>query len=204
MKAAENGCMKIEYMKKQVIISITGLLFDVAEEREWDSVLTEDGRLGRPHYFVGREGEVWLCKPIAEPTTCLGVYDDERVHVALCNVGPLVRRGERFYAKSGEEVRYFYEFCTQSPYRGHVYYELLTPKQLDGLERLLRELIRTMGINYRYDASLGSLSVRCMGGGEGVYLASGLVKGRIDPHPQMELIKMMRKIVVQPRTAAEN
>lgn len=189
-------------MKKQVIVSITGLLFDVAEEREWDSVLTEEGRLSRPHYFVGREGEVWLCKPISEPTTCLGAFDDERVHIALCNVGPLTRRGERFYAKSGEEVRYFYEFCSLSPYRGHVYYELLTPRQLAGLERLLRELIQTLGINYRYDPLLGELCPRCLSGQEGVWLASGLMRKRIDPHPQTELIKMMMKITGQPRTAA--
>lgn len=181
--------------KKQIIISVTGMLYDVTEEREWDSVLTEEGKLARPHYFVGREGEVWLCKPISEPTTCLGVYDDKRVHVALCNVGPLRRRGERFCDKGGEEVRYFYEFCSQSPYRGHVYYEMLTPKQLAGLERLLRELMGTLGITYKYDPMLGEVCPRCMSGQEGVWLASGLMSKRIDPHPQPELMKMMKRLV---------
>jgi hypothetical protein len=75
-----------------------------------------------------------------------------------------------------------------------VYYELITPKQLEALEGLLKSLIRVLDIHYRYDATLGSLSPRCLSGDEGVWLASGLMRGRIDPHPQTELIKMMRRL----------
>ena len=180
--------------KKQVIVSITGLLFGARGEAEWAAVIPEDARVGLPHYFVGRDGMVWKAKERDEATEWLGENDNERVHVALCNAGPLKRRNGKCYAKSGEEVQYFYEFCSQSPYRGHVYYELLTPKQLQTLERLLKSLIHELGICYRYDPMLGGLCPRCLSGQEGVWLASGLKSGRIDPHPQTELIKMMRRL----------
>lgn len=179
-------------MKKQVIVSVTGQLFGAQGEAEWAALLPDDARKALPHYFVGRDGMVWKAKELDEGTECLGVYDESRVHVALCNAGPLVRRGGEFFSQDGGAVPHFYEFCTQSPYRGHVYYELITPKQLEALERLLKSLIRVLDIHYRYDATLGSLSPRCMSGDEGVWLASGLMRGRIDPHPQTELIKMMR------------
>ena len=191
-------------MKKQVIISITGQLFGAQSEAEWAALVPEDARKALTHYFVGRDGMVWKSKELDEATEWLGVYDESRVHVALCNVGPLVRRGGEFFSQDGGVVPHFYEFCTLSPYRGHVYYELLTPRQLAGLERLLRELIQTLGINYRYDPLLGELCPRCLSGQEGVWLASGLMYKRIDPHPQTELIKMMMKITRQPRTAALN
>ena len=187
--------------KRQVIISITGSCDDSSGLAEWSALLPPGARLALPHYFVGRDGTVEACKGLAEATEWLGGRDESRVHVALCNAGPLRRSGDRFFSAAGEAVLHFYEFCTQSPYRGHVYYELITPKQIAALEGLCRELIGRLGIQYRYDATLGSLSPRCLGGEAGVWLASGLVKGRIDPHPQTELIKMMMRLT---DTAAEN
>ena len=181
-------------MKKQIIISITGMLFGARGEAEWAAMIPEEGRLALPHFFVGRDGCVTKVKEQDEATEWLGERDESRVHVALCNVGALRRRGDKFYAASGEEVELFYEFCSQSPYRGHVYYEMITPKQISGLRDLLRLLVSEHGIRYVYDYSLGAVSPRCLSGTPGVYLASGLLSGRCDPHPQIELIKMLQKL----------
>ena len=194
-------------MKKQIIISVTGSVWDVAEEREWKKNMDDSAVRILPHVMIGREGEVWPVMATEEPTSWLTggeTMDTERVHVALCNAGPLVRRGDAFYTHTGEAVRLPYEFCSQSPYRGHRYYELLTPKQLLSTERLLNRLIKTLGIRYRYDAMLGEVCPRCLGGDEGVWLASGLMKQRTDPHPQTELIKMMRRLGKEEEAAAEN
>ena len=194
-------------MKKQIIISINGSVWDVAEEREWKRNMDDSAVRILPHVMIGREGEVWPVMATEEPTSWLTggeTMDTERVHVALCNAGPLVRRGDAFYTHTGEAVRLPYEFCSQSPYRGHRYYELLTPKQLVSAERLLNRLIKTLGIRYRYDAMLGEVCPRCLGGDEGVWLASGLMKQRTDPHPQTELIKMMRRLGKEEEAAAEN
>ena len=194
-------------MKKQIILSINGSVWDVAEEREWKRNMDESAVHILPHVMIGREGEVWPVMATEEPTSWLTggeTMDTERVHVALCNAGPLVRRGDAFYTHTGEAVRLPYEFCSQSPYRGHRYYELLTPKQLLSAERLLNRLIKTLGIRYRYDAMLGDVCPRCLGGDEGVWLASGLMKQRTDPHPQTELIKMMQRLGKETETEAEN
>ena len=181
-------------MKKQIIISVTKSVWDLAEERDWAGVLNAEARERYPHYMVGRDGEVWAVKNESEPTSWLEEVDEERVHVALCNAGWLRKRGDKFVSEANEEVELFYEFCSQSPYRGHVYYEMITPKQIAGLRDLLRLLVSEHGIRYVYDYSLGAVSPRCLSGTPGVYLASGLLSGRCDPHPQIELIKMLQKL----------
>lgn len=184
--------------KSQVVVSATGS-FDTGNA--WARTPREPNRL--PAYVIERDGQVLqLFSPnYYSLYPRMADANPRIIAVALANGGPVVRCGNRCYqpdpdggALLSQPVPHFYEYCRCEPWHGKLYFEMFPDAQLRSLDRLLRYLLRRFAISHTYDILTPSFTPRLRRGVPGVYLNSGWDKRRSDPHPQPELLNILKNL----------
>ena len=189
--------------KLQILLSATGTLDSAAQ---WAHLPRSPFTL--PAYIVDRDGTVLqLFSPdyYSHYPALSDSADTRIIAIALANAGPLYRLGNRCYlvaydehnmpvADTAHPVRTLYEYCTCAPYRGFGYYEMFPDAQLRSLRPLLAYLLRRFAISHSYDIAYGDLTPRLRRNIPGIYLNSGYAANRLDPHPQPELLKILKNL----------
>ncbi len=156
-----------------------------------------------PAYIVERDGRILqLFSP--NYYSLYPQMDDANtriIAVALANGGTVERRGSRCYqpdpdggALLSQPVPHFYEYCRCEPWHGKLYYEMFPDAQLRSLGTLLRYLLRRYRISHTYDILTPKVTPRLRRGVPGVYLNSGWDRRRLDPHPQPELLDLLKHL----------
>ena len=174
--------------KKQIVVGCTG---SPLSAEEW----AKAQKRKLPHYVIDRDGKVFSLFDDSYGSNAISVDKDLRhmqprngnsmaVTVFLANAG----------ACSLGQYKYVYEYCSCSPYRGCRYYEMYTTAQLKGLRNLLDTLIVIHGIRYRYSNRLGDICKDALQGNEGVFLMTAFSRKTNNPHPQYDLIKMLKEL----------
>ena len=145
----------------------------------------------RPGFVIGRDG------------TIHGGHGQQSV-IALANVGELVKKGNAWLPVSGNTggspvndgntggspVNYIpYEYCSCSKV-----FEMIPDRQLNALRRLLKSLLSQFHIQFPYDNQLGRVCPRAIAGRPGVWFASSFDSHRLDIHPQIELINLIKSL----------
>ncbi len=93
-----------------------------------------------------------------------------------------------------QPVKYFYEYCQQSKFRGFTYFERYTTAQLDALRELLRNLCTRHGIPKTYNPDIWDVSKRALTGEAGIFTHASYRPDKSDAHPQPELINLIKTL----------
>lgn len=108
---------------------------------------------------------------------------------------PAKWNGSRFVANTASRpVTYFYEYCTSQKWKGHIYYERYTTAQLNALRQLIREICSRHGIPKKYNPDMWAISNAALKGTPGIYGHCSYRNDKSDPHPQPELINMLKTL----------
>ncbi|MBQ7280620.1 MAG: hypothetical protein IJR13_07865 [Bacteroidales bacterium] len=133
----------------------------------------------RVTHIVRRDGIINIITPV----------QGGRYVVALDNVGPVMRQANEWVAvtidiygiasirRPYQHVAVPYEFCTRKPWHGWVYYEYYPQRQLRALSAFIDD-IRRQGQSVTVTPIYKLLPERC------------------DPHPQPELLKIIRHAMI--------
>ena len=141
----------------------------------------------RPGFVIGRDG------------TIHGGHGQQSV-IALANVGELVKKGDTWLPVSEANqlstlnsqlsTKFVpYEYCSCSKV-----FEMIPDRQLNALRRLLKSLLSQFHIQFPYDNQLGRVCPRAIAGRPGVWFASSFDSHRLDIHPQIELINLIKSL----------
>ena len=161
-------------------------------------------------YIVGREG---LVTEVFDPKFWahhLGIKSDtlkkygssvsnERLNqlsipIELDSWGQLVKKGDKFYSYTGQEVPKERVQIYSTPYRGCSYYEKYTADQLQALKELLLYLKKNYGIKLYYFPEMFEVSAKALKGYHGIWSHTSYRQDKSDVHPQPELIEMLKSI----------
>lgn len=161
--------------------------------------------------------QIVICSTFAENDPDVVIRRDgvvegfrEGGRIAIENVGPVVRAangdfypavldcdGRKWLAdESREPVRVPYEFCSCSPYRGCQHWEMVGDKQLASLRVLVKDMMTERGMSFRYDNQLGDVCPGALRGNDGIFFASSFDKRRMDIHPQVEILNMIKSLAI--------
>ena len=146
-----------------------------------DDLSSPQRQTDRPGFVIGRDG------------TIHGGHGQQSV-IALANVGELVKKGNTWLPVSGNTggspVNYVpYEYCSCSKV-----FEMIPDRQLNALRRLLKSLLSQFHIQFPYDNQLGRVCPRAIAGRPGIWFASSFDSHRLDIHPQIELINLIKSL----------
>ena len=190
--------------KSQLVLSSTGSLQSAP-----DWIRSPRPPQSLPAFVIDRDGTVFTPFSSGFWSHYLGTgsCDKSIVNVALANCGPLRRHTDGLFYPirlddrsmplpdiSQPPVRLFYEFCTRHPHHAFTHFELIYPAQLQALQGLLPQLLALHNINYRYNPFTSTSQSNFVDGRPGIYLACDINAHRPDPHPQPELIRLLKTL----------
>jgi len=174
------------------------------------------------HYIIERDGTIhqlfdtkfWAyhlgvtkehCAQFGLPYSNL---NKNSIGIELDSWGPVLPSGGKFYpVKWDADLKkhvpntaakaingYPQEYCGKG-YRGHQFYETYTDKQLHSLGLLLEELClqHFIPIKYKGDAFFETNAL-ALGGQSGIWGHCSFRKDKSDPHPQPNLINLLKKL----------
>lgn len=159
----------------QIMLVATGYYPDVA-----DYLFSDNWQRDEPGFIIDRQG------------TIHGGQGNDHV-IALENVGEVRKHNGQWVPASHPDltdlriVPYEYCSCMKS-------FEMMSDRQLKSLHRLLKSLLSQFHITFRYDNQLGRICHRALDGEPGIYFASSYSSNRLDIHPQIELIMMIKAL----------
>jgi hypothetical protein len=122
--------------------------------------------------------------------------DKDVIAIALSSWGALTYKGGRWYPKEHENifVEYPYEYCSKAMWKHEQYWERYTDWQLETLQRLLLKLCKQHHISTTYNADMWDVSKRALSGTPGIWAHVSFKNDATDPHPQIELINMLKSL----------
>ena len=159
----------------QIMLVATGYYPDVA-----DYLFSPDWQRDEPGFIIDRQG------------TIHGGQGDNHV-IALENVGEVRKHNGQWVPVSHPDLTDLrivpYEYCSCMKT-----FEMMGDRQLKTLHRLLKSLLSEHHIRFRYGNQLGRICPRAIDGEPGIYFASSFDAKRLDIHPQIELIMMIKAL----------
>lgn len=173
---------------KQIQLVATGCCTSIDEYLQ-----SQAFELDKPGFIIDRDGSIYGIRA-------------ETPKVALVNVGPVILRdglwlpaeegadGKYHPIEGADPVRVPYEYCSCRKYHGCQHYEMFPDKQLKALRHLLCDIKQELGMSYPWDNQLGAVCPRAVNGGSGIYFASSYDEQRSDPHPQKELLDIIKRL----------
>jgi N-acetyl-anhydromuramyl-L-alanine amidase AmpD len=126
--------------------------------------------------------------------------DKTSIGIELDNWGPVTRRNGDFYpvaANSAKPVEDAYEYCAKTKWKGYQHWELYPDKQLESLRELLLLLCKKHNIPKDYNADIWDISRRALMGESGIFCHVSYRNDKSDPHPQIELIYMLKSLKLE-------
>lgn len=129
-----------------------------------------------------------------------GKLDKASVGIEICAYGPLIKRGEDFFAwpnnyttkVSSENV-----YTLDTPFKGYTYYYKYTDKQLCNLEHLLLFLVKKYNIKVQENFDISWLDYnqelinKCL---PGIWTHTNVRKDKFDTYPDERLFEILNRI----------
>jgi len=175
-------CAQAEAMRSAFYINKEGKVFQLFDEKYWayhlGLTLENFQKLGVDYRYLEK--------------TSIGI--------TLENAGAVVRKNGDFYPKSVSEnenilpVEDAYEYCVKAKWRNEQYWELYYDKQIESLRELLLKLCAKHNIPKDYNADIWDVSRRALMGTAGIFCHCSFRNDVSDPHPQIELINMLKTL----------
>ena len=95
---------------------------------------------------------------------------------------------------SCKPVKYFHEYCQQNKWKGSIYWEKYTTRQLDSLEKLVKGIAARHNIPMTYNNDIWNPCNRALSGTPGLFSHCSYRKDKSDVHPQPELINLLKSL----------
>lgn len=123
------------------------------------------------------------------------LLERQSVAVEVCNWGPLQpdTRGWKTWAGTiitddKKVVKY------DKPFRGSMYYERYTDREIESLWRLIRYWCQRYGIHNDYNPNMWDVNADAVSGSPGIWAHVSYRSDKSDMHPQPELIQMLKAL----------
>jgi N-acetyl-anhydromuramyl-L-alanine amidase AmpD len=130
-----------------------------------------------------------------------GKLDRASIGIEICAFGPLVKKGEKYYAWPNNytttTVDPKYVYTLDKPFRNNIYYYTFSDEQISNLERLLEFLIKKYDIKVqeKFDVEWleynQELVTKCL---PGIWSHSNVRKDKFDVYPDKRLLEMLNRI----------
>lgn len=121
--------------------------------------------------------------------------DQISIQIEIANWGELQKKGDKYYTYTGREIEFENVQTYNKPFRGSLYYEKYTEKQINTLKELiinLNKLYPEIKLNYNED--MWDVSTRALRGYWGIWTHTSFRPDKNDCHPQPELINMLKSL----------
>lgn len=161
--------------------------------------------------WIDRDGQIWQAfstkyhaPHLGTPTSTFKKFKVNNTVEALhkCSVGIemdswgyLTKKGDKFYAYTGAEVKPENVITYPEGFLGQKYYEKYYEPQLKALKDILEYLCDTYDIAREYQCDMWAVSANALAGKSGIFThISYREDGKWDCHPQKELINVLKSI----------
>lgn len=132
-----------------------------------------------------------------------GKLDKASIGIEICAFGPLVKKGENYYAwpdNYNTKIDVKNVYTLDKPFRGYTYYFKYTDQQLENLEKLLIFLIKKYNIKVQKNFDLTWLEYnqelldKCL---PGIWSHTNVRKDKFDTYPDTRLFELLNRIAKQ-------
>jgi N-acetyl-anhydromuramyl-L-alanine amidase AmpD len=161
-------------------------------------------------FIIDREGVIHQCFSSKHWAHHLGTtskmnkqLNQESIGIELCAWGaltrkesPMLKASPKFYSAFGTEVPALDVVKLDKPFKGHLYFQKYTDKQLKSLQILLNYLCEIYNIPKSYNPEMWEYSrSSALCGSPGIWSHTSFRKDKSDCFPQKELIEVIQKLV---------
>ncbi len=193
-----------EFLKKQIVLHHTVSNGNAKSVMSWWA--STPTRVGTA-FIIDRVGVIHQCFSSKHWAHHLGTkaknnkqLNTESIGIELCSWGALKRSPlqssvqAKFTSSTGAIVSQDEVAELEKPFRGSIYYQKYTEKQLKALQILVNYLCETYNIPKNYNADMWEYSRMAMNGNPGIYTHVSFRKDKSDCFPQVELIKKIQDL----------
>lgn len=140
-------------------------------------------------YHLGLKQDVFKVKGLPYIS-----IDRLAIGIEICNWGPLKAVGGKYYNYVDREVSADQVCELEIPYKGFKFYHAYTDAQIQSVKELLLYWGELYNIDLTYKEDIWDLSIRALGGLNGVYTHNSYRKDKSDVSPQPKLIEMLKSL----------
>ena len=189
-----------EFPKKQIVLHHTVSNGNAKSVMNWWA--STPAKIGVA-FIIDRDGIIHQCFSSKHWAHHLGTkskqnkqLNQESIGIELCSWGSLKRSPLQpsvkalFTSSTGAIVPNDEVVELEKPFRGSIYYQKYTDKQLKSLQILLNYLCEIYKIPKTYNADMWAYSRMAMKGNSGIYTHVSFRKDKSDCFPQKELINL--------------
>jgi N-acetyl-anhydromuramyl-L-alanine amidase AmpD len=176
----------------------------VAVAKYWDN--TSD-RVATA-FVIGSNGTIVQCFSSREWAYHLGLkkniftkhnvpyksLDKFSVGIEVCNFGPLKLKNGKFYTYVNSVVDPSDVTTLDKPYKGHIYWQKYTDKQIDSLKDLVEYLCDTYNIPREYNEDIWDITTRALKGDDGIFTHNSVRTDKSDMYPCPRVIEMLKSL----------
>lgn len=193
-----------EFPKKQIVIHHTVSNGNAKNVVAWWG--KTPARIGVA-FVIDREGIIHQCFSSKHWAHHLGIkgaknkqLNQQSIGIELCAWGSLKRSDlksrivAQFTSSTGTIIPNNEVIELEKPFRGSMYYQKYTDKQLKTLQILLNYLCETYNIPNTYNADMWDYSRSAINGSPGIFTHVSYRKDKSDCFPQIELIKTIQNL----------
>ncbi len=191
-----------EFSKKQIVLHHTVSNGNAKNVMLWWA--KTPAKVGTA-FIIDREGIIHQCFSSKHWAHHLGTkskqnkqLNQESIGIELCSWGPLTRKenpmlkgSPKFFSSKGTEVPKEEVVKLEKPFRGHLYYQRYTEKQLKSLQILMNYLCEMYKIPKTYYSDIWDYSRMAMKGNPGIYTHVSFRKDKSDCFPQSDLTRII-------------
>ncbi|MES2588837.1 MAG: peptidoglycan recognition family protein [Bacteroidota bacterium] len=194
-----------EYPKKQIVLHHTVSNGNAKSVMNWWA--STPAKIGVA-FIIDREGIIYQCFSSKHWAHHLGTkakinkqLNQESIGIELCSWGGLIRKensmlkgSPKFFSSTGTEVPASEVVKPKNPFRGYLYFQKYTDKQLKSMQILVNYLCEAYNIPKTYNADMWDYSRMAIKGIPGIYSHVSFRKDKSDCFPQKELIEILKQI----------
>lgn len=122
------------------------------------------------------------------------ILNKQSIGIEIDNWGALTKTNGKFYSYTGKEIPKQDVVEYPHAFRGNSYYEKYTQEQISSVKLLLEYWCDTYGIPLDYHPDMWGLNALALNGEPGVWGHISFRGDKSDPHPQSELIEMLKHL----------
>jgi N-acetyl-anhydromuramyl-L-alanine amidase AmpD len=187
-----------KWEKKQIVIHHT-VSGPKAENvmRDWNHTQERVGTA----FIIDGQGVIHQCFSSAHWAHHLGTHfpnntalNRHSIAIEICNWGALKEKGNKYYSSFKKEVPLKEVMDYGIAFRGFRYYQRYQKTQLESLELLLNYLCDRYQIPKTYNSDMWDISPRAIQGDPGIFTHVSYRKDKLDCHPQLELINLLKNL----------
>jgi N-acetyl-anhydromuramyl-L-alanine amidase AmpD len=130
------------------------------------------------------------------------VLNAQAIAIEMCSWGPLVKKGDKFYSYAGTVVPYEQVATLAIPFRGYIYYQAYSQKQLETLKLLLLYLIDKYQISKENNhlTEMFQVTRDALLGKDGIWGHCSVRLDKWDVFPDPHLIQVLENVLQESPT----